>query len=82
MPRDVILGGLPPDGFGLRLHAGDAVENRDRAIEHAQGTFHFRREINVTRRVDDVDALLDAFENLVNAFFLLLRPDCRSSPPK
>ena len=68
--RDVVLGRLPPDGFGLRLHPGDAVENRDRAVEHAQRTLDFRREIHVTGRVDDVDALLDAFENLVNALFL------------
>jgi len=36
------------------------------------------REIDVPRRVNDVDALLDAFENFVNAFFLALRPTaCR-----
>jgi hypothetical protein len=37
-------------------------------------TFDFRREIHVAGRVDDVHALLDAFENLVNAFFFLLHP--------
>ena len=56
------------------LHAGNAVENCDGAIEHAQRTLNFGREINVTRRINDVDALLDAFENFVNAFFLALRP--------
>ena len=53
--RNAILVGLPPDGFRLRLHAGHGVENRDRAIEHAQRALHFGREIDVARRVDDVD---------------------------
>ena len=67
-------GRLPPDSFGLRLHAGDTVKNCDRTVEHAKRTFHFRREIDVTRRVDDVNALLDPFESFVNAFFFALRP--------
>ncbi len=61
----------------MRLHAGDAVENCDRAIEHTQRTFHFGREINVARSVDDVDPLLDSFENFVNAFLFALRPTAR-----
>ena len=80
--RDVVLRRLAPDGFGLRLHAGDTVENCDRAVEHAQRTLHFGREIHVAGRVDDVDALLDAFENLVNAFFLASATRCRSWPRK
>ena len=75
--RHIVFGRLPPDSFGLRLHAGDTVKNCDRAVEHAQRTLHFRREINVTRRVDDINALLDPFESFVNAFFLALRPTTR-----
>src|SRR5579862_579155 len=30
--RDTILVGLPPDGFGLRLDAGDGVKNADCAV--------------------------------------------------
>jgi hypothetical protein len=33
--RDAVLVGLAPDGLGLRLDAGDGVEQRDRAVEHA-----------------------------------------------
>ena len=47
--RDVVLGRLTPDGFRLRLHAGDAAEHGDRAIEHAQRTLHFGGEIDVAR---------------------------------
>ena len=31
-----VLVGLPPDGLGLRLNAGHGVEQRDRAVQHAQ----------------------------------------------
>src|SRR5205814_8104693 len=71
---DVVFRRLPPNGFGLRLNAGDAVENGDRAIKHAQRTLHFGGKIDVARCVDDVDPLLDSFETFVNAFFFALRP--------
>ena len=53
--RDVVLGGLPPDGFGLGFDAFLAVEDGDRAVEHAQGAFDFGGEIDVAGRVDQVD---------------------------
>ncbi len=53
--RNVVLVGLPPHRFRLRLHAGDGVEHRHRAIQHAQGALHFGREIHVAGRIDDVD---------------------------
>ena len=53
--RNVILIGLPPHRFRLRLHAGHGVEHRHRAIEHAQAALHLGREIHVAGRVDDVD---------------------------
>ena len=49
--------GLTPHGFRLRLDAGDGVEQRHRAIEHAQRPLHLDGEVNVTRGVDDVDAV-------------------------
>ncbi len=55
--RHVILVGLTPDRLGLRLHAGDRVEQRDRAIEHAQRALHLDGEVDVARGVDDVDAV-------------------------
>ncbi len=47
--RHVILVGLAPDGLRLRLHAGDRVEQRDRAVEHAQGALDLDGEVDVAR---------------------------------
>ena len=56
--RDLVLVGLAPDGLGLRLDAGDGVEQRDRAVEHAQGALDLDREVHVAGGVDDVDAVV------------------------
>mmetsp|Transcript_22678 Transcript_22678/g.52584 ORF Transcript_22678/g.52584 Transcript_22678/m.52584 type:complete len:239 (+) Transcript_22678:979-1695(+) len=53
-----VLVGLTPDGLGLRLDARDAVEAADRTVEHAQRTLNFKREVDVTRRVNDVDPVI------------------------
>ena len=53
--RDVVLVGLAPDGLGLGLDAGDRVEQRDRAVEHAQRALHLDGEVDVAGGVDDVD---------------------------
>jgi hypothetical protein len=58
--RDAVLVGLTPNGLGLRLDAGDAVEHANRAVEHAKAALDFHREVDVAGRVDDVDAVLDA----------------------
>src|SRR5258705_3136833 len=55
--RNAILVGLAPDGFRLRLHAGDRVENADRAVQNAQGALDFHGEIHVARRINNVDAV-------------------------
>ena len=55
-PRNVVPVGLAPDGLGLRLDAGDAVEDGDRAVEHAQAALHLDRKVHVPGRIDDVDA--------------------------
>ena len=47
--RDVVLVGLAPDGLGLRLDAGDRVEQRDRAVEHAQRALDLDGEVDVAR---------------------------------
>ena len=54
-PRHVVLVGLAPDRLGLGLHAGDRVEHRHRAVEHAQRALHLDREVDVAGGVDDVD---------------------------
>ena len=53
--RDVVLVRLPPDVLGLRLDAGDAVVDRDRAVEDPQRTLDLDREVDVAGRVDDLD---------------------------
>ena len=53
--RHVVLVGLAPHGLGLGLDAGDRVEHRDRAVEHAQAALDLDGEVDVARRVDDVD---------------------------
>ena len=47
--RDVVLVRLAPDRLGLRLDAGDRVEQRDRAVEHAQRALDLDREVDVAR---------------------------------
>ena len=54
--RDVVLVGLAPDRLGLRLYAGDRVEQRDGAVEHSQRALHLDGEVDVARGVNDVDA--------------------------
>ena len=56
--RNAVLVRLAPDRLGLRLDAGDGVEQRDRAVEDAQRALDLDREVDVARRVDDVDAVV------------------------
>ena len=51
----VVLVGLPPDGFRLRLDALLGVEDHDAAVQDAQGAFDLRGEIDVARGIDEVD---------------------------
>src|SRR6202171_5308793 len=59
-PRDFVAVGLAPDGLGLRLDTGDGVEQSYGSIENSKRTLDFNGEIHMDRRVDDVDAVLDA----------------------
>ena len=54
--RDFILVRLAPDRLGLRLHRRHRIEQRDQAVEHAQRALDLDREVDVARRIDDVDA--------------------------
>ena len=56
--RHGVLVGLAPDRLGLRLHACDRVEQRDRAVQHAQGALDLDGKVHVPGRVDDVDAVI------------------------
>ncbi len=57
-PGNLVLVGLAPDRLGLRLDAGDRVEDRDGAVEDAQRALDLDREVHVAGRVDDVDAVV------------------------
>ena len=56
--RHAVFVGLPPYRLGLRLHTLIGVEQRYRAVEHAQAALDLDGEIHVAGRVDDVDALV------------------------
>ena len=58
-PRDVVLGGLPPDGLGLGLHTGHTAEDGHGPVKHTHGTLHLCGEVHVSGGVDDVDAIVD-----------------------
>ncbi len=68
-PRYLVFGRLSPDGFRLRLYAGDTTEHSDRTIKHTHGTLHLRREVHVTGSVNDVDAMRYVIECLVDPVF-------------
>src|SRR5688572_18809938 len=57
-PRDLVLVGLTPNRLGLRLYAGDRVEQRDGAVQDPQRALDLDGEVDVPRRVDDVDAVV------------------------
>ncbi len=56
--RHAVAVGLAPDGLRLRLHARDGVEDRDGAVQDAERALHLGREVDVSRRVDDVDPVV------------------------
>ncbi len=56
--RHAVLVRLAPHRFGLRLHACNGVIDHARAVEHPHRTLDLDGEIDVPRRVDDVDAVL------------------------
>ena len=63
--RNVVFVHLAPNRFGLRLNAGDRAENGDRAVENAERALDFRREVDVSGRVDDVQAMRNLGERSV-----------------
>ena len=56
--RHAVAVGLAPDRLGLGLDAGNAVEDDDRAVEHAQAALDLDGEVHVPGRIDDVDAMI------------------------
>ena len=56
--RHAVLVGLTPNGFSLRFDALIAVQHAYRAVEHAKRALDLDGEIDVTRGIDDVEALV------------------------
>src|SRR5690606_28084348 len=61
-PRNGVLVELAVDGLALRLSPGNGVDRKDRAIEHAEGSLDLGGEVDVPRRVDQVDLATFPFE--------------------
>ena len=49
---------LSPNRFGLRLNPRDCTEDANRSIQNPKGSLHLDREIDMARRVDDVDPMV------------------------
>ena len=58
----MVLVGLPPDCFGLGLDALLSVEDDHAAIENAQRALHFRGEVDMTGRVNEIDGAVAPLE--------------------
>lgn len=54
-PRHPVPVGPPPHRLALRLYAGHGVEHRDRTVEDPQRALHLVGEVDMARRVDQVD---------------------------
>jgi len=55
--RHMVLVSLAPNGLRLRLYAALGAKNGYGTVQHAQGTLYLYREINMSRGVDDIDAV-------------------------
>jgi hypothetical protein len=56
--RHLVLVGLTPHGFRLRLHAAHGAVDHAGTVQHAHGTLHLDGEVHVAGGVDDVEAVL------------------------
>mmetsp|Transcript_13033 Transcript_13033/g.33263 ORF Transcript_13033/g.33263 Transcript_13033/m.33263 type:complete len:703 (+) Transcript_13033:530-2638(+) len=52
---DAFTKGLAQHGLGLHAHTLNAVNHNKSTVSHTEGSRHLRREIDVTRGVDQVD---------------------------
>ena len=55
--RNLVVFRLTPDRLGLGLDAALGSKDGNGAVQHAQGTLHLDREVDVAGGVDDVDAV-------------------------
>ena len=63
--RHFIFVTLPPDRFRLRLNTTDRTENGYSPVKNPQAALNFDREVDVSWRINDVNAML--LELLVHA---------------
>ena len=56
--RNIVILSLTPNSLSLRLNTAASSQDCYSAIEYAQGTLNFYREVHVTRRINDVDAMI------------------------
>ena len=72
--RNTISISLSPDRFTLRLHATDAAEYSDGAIQHAQRPLDLGREVHVAGGIDDVEPVRLVGEKARQFLHRFLRP--------
>ena len=53
--RHLIAIRLTPNRLRLRLDTGHGIEHDHAAVQHTQTALHFGREVDMARRVNDVD---------------------------
>ena len=56
--RNIITVCLAPYGFGLGLNTGHRFKHCDRAVQNAQRAFHFHCKVNVSRGINQIDAVV------------------------
>src|SRR3546814_77825 len=55
-----MLVSLAPYSFRLRLHTTHRTVDHTSPVQHAHGTLDFNGEVNVSRRINNVDTMLGA----------------------
>ena len=55
---NIVLGGLPPNRFRLRLHSTDRIKHAHSTIKNPQRSFHFCGEIHMARRINNIDLMV------------------------
>mmetsp|Transcript_13823 Transcript_13823/g.41648 ORF Transcript_13823/g.41648 Transcript_13823/m.41648 type:complete len:552 (+) Transcript_13823:1039-2694(+) len=61
---DALVESLAQHSLGLHTHTLDAVHHHESTVGHTKGGSHLRGEINVTRRIDQVDEEIAAVAGL------------------
>ena len=75
--RHLSLVGITPVGLGLRLHARDTVEDDDSTVKHAHRALHFSSEIDMSRRVDNIET--EFLRRILLVLLARLRPETGDS---